>query len=401
MAIYYLDLSKGTKGKKDKKGKGIYRGKSALAKYNYIIRDENYIKGKEEILATEYGYLPNFAKDNPAFFWEATDKFEAKNGVVFRQLIFALPRELNAEQQQELCRNFAEVVCGKYKLPYTYAIHKGEFDHRGNRNTEETNPHCHLIFSERANDETEQKKRTAENYFQRNGGAKKIRELQAKNWLLEHRKLWADLANQALEKAGYSERIDHRSLLEQGITDRNPQKKRYWRDDQNIAPYYLTDLEKELKQQLSKNKKLQKEIKASIKQEKIENLDEIYFKTYEDIANKFTLLYEKYNKTISNEELNIIKEDLATKFAYGEEVVNEIKEMVLLDYDKTYSTIEQDFIKERKEAKARAEAEAKKKAETQAIFDEFYKRINGNSDEIEKNKKEETPKSPGFPLFFK
>ena len=63
--------------------------------------------------------------------------------------------------------------------------------------------------------------RDSETWFRRynrqapeKGGARKSRAAMPKAWLEDTRKAWEREANEALERAGYGERIDHRSLAE-------------------------------------------------------------------------------------------------------------------------------------------------------------------------------------------
>lgn len=220
MAIYHLNLKSGSRG----------GGQSAAAKMDYIEREGKYEKGKAEIAHIEHGNMPEFAQNYPRHYWQSADQYERENGRLFTQIEFALPKELNHEQQLELTREFIQSVCGEHHLPYSFAIHKGQYDHSGKRTNSEAKPHVHLIISERANDGI---LRSAEQWFKRankkipsQGGAAKIRAIKSTDWLENQRATWAKLANNALEKAGYEARIDHRSLEAQGITDRLPQSKK-------------------------------------------------------------------------------------------------------------------------------------------------------------------------------
>jgi hypothetical protein len=103
-----------------------------------------------------------------------------------------------------------ELLAGE-TLPYTLAIHEG----RGR------NPHCHVLVSERVNDGIE---RPGSQWFRRFnaatpelGGARKSVALHPKQWLEGIRERWATLVNLALERAGFLERVDHRTLAAQGI----------------------------------------------------------------------------------------------------------------------------------------------------------------------------------------
>lgn len=163
--------------------------------------------------------MPEWAQEDPRQYWRAADKHERANGRLFKELEFALPRELSQEQSVALAKQFAAHVTQSEHLPYTMAVHRGA-------NPEEL--HCHLVISERVNDGHS---RTADTWFKRanskepsKGGAKKTTALMPKDWLTQTRADWQDMANTALERAGRAERIDHRSYKAQGL-DRLPEPK--------------------------------------------------------------------------------------------------------------------------------------------------------------------------------
>jgi len=190
-------------------------GQSALSKFNYICREGKYSAKSNELLHSESGNMPEWAKDDSQPYWEAADTYERVNGRLFREVEFALPVELNREQQIELSREFAREITGKENLPYTIAIH----------DKKDGNPHCHLVLSERKNDGID---RPIETWFKRPnqkepecGGATKTRALIPKDWLTQTRERWADIGNDALERAGHDRELDPRTLKEQGI-DRPP-----------------------------------------------------------------------------------------------------------------------------------------------------------------------------------
>ena len=54
------------------------------------------------------------------------------------------------------------------------------------------------------------------------GGARKTEDLKPQEWLIKTRALLAELTNKALARAGFTVRVDHRSLVEQGVTNRTP-----------------------------------------------------------------------------------------------------------------------------------------------------------------------------------
>jgi hypothetical protein len=211
MAIYHLNLSHGSRS----------GGQSAGAKLDYISREGKYAEQPDVCRLVESSNLPSWA-NNAREFWRAADQNERANARLFSQLEFALPAELTPEGQLQLVREFAADRLPKQ--PYTFAIHEGKG----------TNPHVHLIYSERALDGIE---RTAETFFKQankkapeRGGAAKNRDLKSKEWLCKTREKWADDANKALRNEASIWRkiqktipqIDHRTLEAQGI-EREPQ----------------------------------------------------------------------------------------------------------------------------------------------------------------------------------
>jgi len=214
MASYHLTAKIGKKGK-------------AAAHAAYIAREGKY-SGRdryEDLEATASRNMPEWAAHNAAHFWTAADEHERSNGSAYREIEVALPRELTPAQRLELVQAFIEQELGD-KHAYQFAIHtpKAALE-------KDDQPHAHIMYSERIRDGIA---RDPEHYFKRynaknpeKGGAKKFsggkssKELKAE--LLGLRERWATLQNVHLEKHGYNDRVDHRSLKDQGI-DREPEK---------------------------------------------------------------------------------------------------------------------------------------------------------------------------------
>jgi MobA/MobL family len=219
MAIYHLRVKIGSK----------LNGDSAGNKCAYITRSEAYKNKADELAYTASGNMPKWPKtnprDNPSHYWKAADIYERDNGRLYREIEFALPKELNLDEQKALCHAFSEKLATLNKgekLPFTFAIHTDKENH---------NPHCHLMISERINDGIS---RNASTWFKRTnsakpakGGAVKTQELKGKQWLEPIRESWATMANTALKESAFAKgntefdeqknRIDHRSLKAQGI----------------------------------------------------------------------------------------------------------------------------------------------------------------------------------------
>jgi len=213
MASYHLSVKTGGKG-------------SASPHADYITREGKYAREKESDLEhKEAGNMPAWAAHKPAEFWKAADTFERANGCTYREIEIALPRELKPEQRLELVRDFVRQEIGE-RHAYQFAIHNPKAAIAGGEQ-----PHAHIMFSERLNDGTD---RDPQQYFKRantkepeRGGAKKARFGEApaerKEYLVAQRERWADLQNTHLERHQHSDRVDARSLKDQGI-EREPER---------------------------------------------------------------------------------------------------------------------------------------------------------------------------------
>lgn len=207
MAVYHLSVKTGSPGK---------GGPHA----EYILREGEYAD-REDFVASESGNMPAWAEHDPKIFWAAADAHERANGRVYSELEVALPRELTREQQISLVREFVENTLGQ-RHAYTWAIHVPQ------ASDQESQPHFHLMFSERRIDGIE---RDPDEYFRRwnpknpeRGGAGKDRYFSSQGFVWAVREEWARTANEALERAGHEARIDHRSYRDAGI-DFEPQRK--------------------------------------------------------------------------------------------------------------------------------------------------------------------------------
>lgn len=195
MAIYHLTAKTGSRS----------GGQSAAAKAAYIQREGRYGKQPDALVHAHSGHMPEWAA-TAADYWVAADTYERANGRLFKEVEFSLPRELGTDAQRAVATGFAQALTGEEQLPYTLAIHEGKG----------SNPHCHLMINERANDGIA---RTPARWFKRankqqpaRGGAAKSAALKPKNWLTDTREAWQAHANRALARSGHDARIDHRSL---------------------------------------------------------------------------------------------------------------------------------------------------------------------------------------------
>ena len=141
----------------------------------------------------------------------AEERADRVNARVADKLVIALPRELTLQQQITLIWSFAERLT-QGRASWFASIHaKGK---------DRENPHCHILVRDRDI-------HTGSRVVMFSAGAKEVREraakgLSAPTTLRDIRVLWEQFTNQALRDAGRVERIDRRTLAEQGI-GRSPQ----------------------------------------------------------------------------------------------------------------------------------------------------------------------------------
>lgn len=183
----------------------------------YISRQGKYNQ-REDLIAEGHGNMPEWARGKPSVFWRTGDKHERANGAVYREHEIALPSELTLEQNLALVDAMIDSILGN--KPYQYAVHAPCSSIEG-----ATNIHVHLMFSDRLQDDID---RPPEQLFKRynakqpeNGGCRKDsggkNRVELKEEVIQTRKNCADLQNSALKNYGHAARVDHRSLLAQGI----------------------------------------------------------------------------------------------------------------------------------------------------------------------------------------
>ena len=144
---------------------------------------------------------PDWMRDRGQL-WNAIEKVEKRrDSQLARSLDIALPYELSLEQNLELVRGFVDAQYVSRGMIADFAIHAP------GRKGDIRNVHVHILLTTRE--------------IAGPGFGPKARDWNDKKELLEWRKAWADHANRILEREGFEERIDHRSLLDQGI-DREP-----------------------------------------------------------------------------------------------------------------------------------------------------------------------------------
>jgi ATP-dependent exoDNAse (exonuclease V) alpha subunit len=173
-----------------------------------------------EIMAPEGA--PAWAFDR-ARLWNAVEAAEKrKDSQLAREIEVALPRELTRDAGVELVRSFVREKCVDHGMVADFSIHEPEAGDGLNQ------PHAHIMLTMRRIDgDGFGKKATEWNpEFGKKDGKAYVADTSP---LVNLREAWAEHVNLALERdelargiePGTWERVDHRSLEEQGI-DREP-----------------------------------------------------------------------------------------------------------------------------------------------------------------------------------
>ena len=171
---------------------------TAAAHIRYITRE----KAASHIMAAR---MP--ASKGLAMRWlRAQERADRKNARVADKLVLALPVELTRKQQIALVYGFAEALT-KERASWFAAIHAKGKDVK--------NPHCHLLVRDRDVD-------TGKRVILFSAGPKEVKDRAAKGLAAPTtirglRALWETWTNAALRYAGRTERVDRRTLAEQGL----------------------------------------------------------------------------------------------------------------------------------------------------------------------------------------
>ena len=204
MSTYHCSVKHGSHG----------TGASAGAKAAYICREGKYAD-KPDLAYSASGNMPEWAQENPRAFWQAADNYERANGRLYTEIEIALPREISAEQRENLVNGFAYSELNG--LPYTVAIHNPRAGIEGGEQ-----PHAHIVFSERKQDGIE---RDEEQFFKRantkapeKGGCAKDRTWNDQDKVQQIRESWEQHYNRFSQP-----QVSCRSLEAQGI-DREPER---------------------------------------------------------------------------------------------------------------------------------------------------------------------------------
>jgi len=194
MAIYHLRASMISRS--------AGRSATAAAAYRSATRIEDFRSGLSfdyegktgvehvEIVAPDHA--PDWVHDRSEL-WNRVELAETrKNSQVAREIRVALPHELDADQRCELVRDFCQREFVDRGMIADIALHAP------GREGDDRNHHAHIMLTTREID--------ADGFTSKNRDWNKVEVLE--RW----REGWSRDSNEALERAGVEDRVDHRTL---------------------------------------------------------------------------------------------------------------------------------------------------------------------------------------------
>lgn len=232
MAIYHCTCKIISRGKgRSAVGSAEYRSGEKL-KNEYDGIEHDYTK-KGGVVYSEVMLCENAPKEykDRSTLWNAVERIEKNSSAqLAREYEVALPVELNREEQIQLVRDFTKANFTDKGMCADFAIHdKGD-----------GNPHAHIMLTIRPieKDGTWGAKAVNEYVLNKNGERilqkidkqnrkiykrvkKDTTDWNTKEFLQNTRSDWAAKVNTELERRNIPQRVDHRSLKEQGV-DRVP-----------------------------------------------------------------------------------------------------------------------------------------------------------------------------------
>lgn len=228
MAIYHCTCKIISRGQgRSAVGAAAYRsGEKLYNEYDGIEHD--YTK-KGGVVYSEIMLCENAQKEyqDRQTLWNAVEQIEkSSKAQLAREYEVALPVELSREEQIKLVRDFAKENFVDNGMCVDFSIH----------DKEDGNPHAHIMLTTRPIEQdnswgVKQKKeyildKNGQKQYDKKKQTYKCKTVKTTNWdskefLQRSRESWAEKVNQELEKKSLPQRIDHRSLKEQGV-DRVP-----------------------------------------------------------------------------------------------------------------------------------------------------------------------------------
>lgn len=216
MATYFLRSSHISRGKGSLATKAAaYRSgeriKDERTGVTYDFSDRRDVAYKEVVLPSDLAGRADMAwSQDRAILWNAMEYAGTRrNSRVAREWLVLVPPELAPDQRVALVRTFAAELANKYRAAVDIAIHEPR------PGADPRNHHAHLLMTNR---EVSPEGIGARTTLELTGRDRHQRGLgSSRDEYIALRARWAEVTNDSLRHAGLTERVDHRSLAEQGV----------------------------------------------------------------------------------------------------------------------------------------------------------------------------------------
>lgn len=228
MAIYHCNCKVISRGSgRSAVGAAAYRsGEKLTNEYDGMTHDYTNKGGVvySEIMLCENA--PERYQDRGTLWNEVEQAEKGTRAQLAREYEVALPRELSREEQINLTRDYVRENFVEKGMCADFAIH----------DKEDGNPHAHIMLTMRPieQDGTWGAKQRKEYILDKNGNKQydkkkqtyKCKTVKTTDWdspefLQRNREAWANAVNREFQKKNIPQRVDHRTLKEQGV-DRVP-----------------------------------------------------------------------------------------------------------------------------------------------------------------------------------
>ncbi|MEQ4573692.1 MAG: MobA/MobL family protein, partial [Gammaproteobacteria bacterium] len=201
MAIYSVQVKSLSRGKGDSAtAAAAYRAGLSLDDPSGTRHDYSKKTGVLAVDMLAPKDAPTWALD-PHQVWARVEEHETrKNARVAREVLIALPHELDPAQRRELARNVGQLLVDRYGVVAQVALHAPD------RGGDDRNYHAHILLTPRVVGVEGFGDSAAKVLDEYKAGAQELKDLRA---------AVGERINTALAGAGVSARVDHRSLIDQ------------------------------------------------------------------------------------------------------------------------------------------------------------------------------------------
>ncbi|MGJ9384143.1 MobQ family relaxase [Salipaludibacillus sp. CF4.18] len=201
------------------------KNQSAVASASYRSNEELYSKEDDEYkrfkersvdpvsFIMKPDHAPEWTLDREQLWNEVQEKEDKRNSRLAREVLVALPVELNEDQQEDMLREFVKESFVDDGMVADVSIHRDK----------EHNPHAHIMLTVRPfNEHGEWDMKKKREYLFNENGEKKFKTISSTNWndldtLKKWRENYAEKINNYFKSFDIDAEVSHKSYEDQGI----------------------------------------------------------------------------------------------------------------------------------------------------------------------------------------